>query len=141
VLVTRVEGIITKARARRRFQHIVDFERMLAEEGTTIIKLFLHIDADEQKRRLIARRDDPEKPWKLAESDLEDRKKWDEYQRVYEEAISATSTEHAPWYIVPANSKPHRNLIVTRLLVSTLESLRIQPPRPTLENVENLKIV
>ncbi|MFP3607196.1 polyphosphate kinase 2 family protein, partial [Paraburkholderia sp. SIMBA_053] len=101
----------------RRYRHIRDFELMLAENGTTIIKCMLHISKDEQRERLQARIDDPTKHWKFDVSDLDARKLWDKYQDAYEEALAATSTDYAPWYVIPADSKTHRNVMVGELLL------------------------
>jgi polyphosphate kinase 2 (PPK2 family) len=103
---------------------------MLAENGMTILKFFLHISRDEQKARLQARIDDPDKRWKFNPTDLEERKLWDQYMRAYEDALSATSTEHAPWYVVPANSKSTRNVIVSSVLIHTLQALKMAYPQP-----------
>jgi PPK2 family polyphosphate:nucleotide phosphotransferase len=129
VLVVRVHDLVPKSVWRRRFKHIRDFERILADEGTTILKLFLHIDLDEQKERFQARLDTPHKRWKFRLGDLEERKLWDNYQNAYEEAISKTSTEWAPWYIIPANRKWYRNLVISRIIVETLESLNMSYPK------------
>jgi PPK2 family polyphosphate:nucleotide phosphotransferase len=133
VLVTRVKGLVPPDVWQRRYDQINDFERLLAEggeAGTTILKFFLHIDKDEQKERLQARLDDPTKRWKFRRGDLDDRKLWPEYQRAYEEALSRTSTEHAPWYVVPANRKWYRNLVVATVLVDALERLEMTYPEP-----------
>lgn len=130
VLVTRVQGLIDEAECQRRLAHIRDFERMLAETGTVIIKLFLHISSDEQKERLQARLDDPEKQWKFDENDIVQRKHWDDYRAAYEEAIAATDADHAPWYIIPADSKTHRNLLVSTLLLEILGGLGLAYPAP-----------
>ncbi len=130
VLVTRVHGLVDEAVCRRRYAHINDFERLLAEEGTTILKFFLHIDLDEQKERLQERLDDPRKRWKFRQGDVEERKLWGDYMRAYEDAISATSTEWAPWHIVPANHNWYRNLYVVRTLVDALEALDMRYPDP-----------
>ena len=130
VLVSRVEGWIDAKTARRRFRQINDFEAMLAEEGTIILKFFLHISKDEQKQRLQERLDDEAKTWKFNPGDLVTRKKWDDYQRVYEEAMNATSTRHAPWYIVPADRNWVRDLYVCSVLVETLGKLKMQYPAP-----------
>ena len=111
-----------------RYQHIVDFERMLAEEGTTIVKLFLHISKDEQKERLQARLDNSAKHWKFNPDDLKDRARWDDFMEVYEDLIERTSTEHAPWYIIPADRKWYRNLVITRIMVETLKGLNMSFP-------------
>jgi PPK2 family polyphosphate:nucleotide phosphotransferase len=130
VLVPRVAGDIDATECKRRYAQIRDFERMLAESGTTIMKVFLHISKDEQRKRLQARLDDPEKHWKFDPADLAQRKKWDDYQRAYQEAIAATDADHAPWYIVPADSKTHRNLIIAHLLLETMEGMKLSWPAP-----------
>ncbi|MFP3560376.1 polyphosphate kinase 2 family protein, partial [Paraburkholderia sp. SIMBA_049] len=101
---------ISDKECERRYRQIRDFETMLAENGTTIVKCFLHISKDEQRERLQARIDDPTKHWKFDISDLDARKHWDAYQSAYRDALVATSAEHAPWYVIPANSKTHRNV-------------------------------
>ena len=130
VLITRVNGWIDAAECKRRYRQINDFERMLAETGTTILKFYLHISRDEQKKRLESRRDTPEKQWKFQPGDLAVRAQWDNYMEAYESALSATSTAHAPWHVIPANSKLARNLMVSSLLVETLESLDMRYPPP-----------
>jgi len=139
VLVVRVHDLVPKSVWRRRFKHIRDFERILADEGITILKFFLHIDLDEQKERFQARLDTSHKQWKFRLGDLEERKLWDNYQTAYEEAISKTSTEWAPWYIIPANSKWYRNLVISRIIVETLESLNMSYPEPE-EDLEGVVI-
>ena len=128
VLVTRVKGLIDDRTARRRFRQINDFEAMLVEEGTVILKFFLHISKDEQKQRLQERVDDVAKNWKFNPGDLVARKQWDEYQHAYEVALNATSTPHAPWYIVPADRNWVRDLYVCTVLVATLSNLKMQYP-------------
>jgi PPK2 family polyphosphate:nucleotide phosphotransferase len=130
VLVPRVLGQIDGKETKRRYAHIRDFERMLSETGTTILKVFLHISKDEQKKRLRERLDDPEKHWKFDPTDLTVREEWDAYQRAYEDAIAATDAGHAPWYIVPADSKTHRNLIVAHLLLETMQGMKLSWPAP-----------
>ncbi|HYH44824.1 MAG TPA: polyphosphate kinase 2 family protein [Thermoanaerobaculia bacterium] len=130
VLVARVRGMVPPEVWQARYRQIVDFERLLTETGTTILKFFLHIDRDEQKQRLEARLADPQKRWKFRLGDLEDRKLWDGYTRAYEEAIEKTSTAHAPWYVVPANKKWYRNLVVAKVLVGALEKLDLAEPEP-----------
>jgi PPK2 family polyphosphate:nucleotide phosphotransferase len=132
VLVTRVHGQITDKVADQRYMHINNFERLLAQSRTTVVKFFLHISKDEQKKRLEARLRDPEKQWKFNPSDLEERKLWPKYQAVYETTIAATSTECAPWYVVPANHKWYRNVVVASTVVSALEKLKLKrvPPPP-----------
>ncbi|MCU6497710.1 polyphosphate kinase 2 family protein [Rugamonas sp. A1-17] len=130
VLITKVQGMIDGAECKRRYAQIRDFERMLAETGTVIVKVFLHISKEEQRQRLQERLDDPDKQWKFNPADVEQRKKWDEYQRAYERAIRETNAPHAPWYVVPANSKTHRNLVVASLLLETLEAMDLSYPDP-----------
>ena len=130
VLITRVNGWIDAAECKRRYRQINDFERMLAETGTTILKFYLHISEDEQKKRLEERRDNPEKQWKFHPGDLAVREQWDDYMSAYEAAMSATSTEHAPWHVIPANSKLARNLMISRLLIEALEGLKMRYPEP-----------
>jgi PPK2 family polyphosphate:nucleotide phosphotransferase len=129
VLVTVVQGMIDDKECKRRYQHILDFERMLAETGTVIVKLFLHISKDEQRKRLQERLEDPEKQWKFDPDDLEQRKKWDVYQQAYQRAIAATDTDHAPWYVIPADSKTHRNLLVATLLLEIMKDLKLSFPK------------
>jgi PPK2 family polyphosphate:nucleotide phosphotransferase len=128
VLITRVLGLIDQAECQRRYAHIRAFERMLAETGTTIMKVFLHLSRDEQRRRLQERIDKPDKRWKFDPVDLEQRKHWDDYQRAYEDAIGATDTDEAPWYVIPADSKTHRNLMIATLLKDVLLSLGLRYP-------------
>ncbi|WP_038201159.1 polyphosphate kinase 2 family protein [Xenophilus azovorans] len=128
VLVPVVEGWIDKAETKRRYAQINDFERLLAETGTTLVKCMLHISRDEQRERLQARIDSPGKQWKFSMGDLAVRTKWADYQRAYAKALGATSTRHAPWYVIPADSKLHRNLMIARLLVRTLRGLDLRPP-------------
>ena len=128
VLITRVEGWIDDRTAKRRFRQINDFEAMLVEEGTIVLKFFLHISKDEQKQRLQERLDDASKNWKFNPGDLVAREKWSDYQRVYEEAINATSSPHAPWYVVPADRNWVRDLYICSVLVSTLRDLKMRYP-------------
>ena len=130
VLITRVEGWIDDRTAKRRFRQINDFETMLVEEGTIILKFFLHISKEEQKQRLQDRLDDNAKNWKFNPGDLVARGKWGEYQRVYEQAINATSSPHAPWHIVPADRNWVRDLYVCSVIVSTLRDLNMRYPDP-----------
>jgi PPK2 family polyphosphate:nucleotide phosphotransferase len=131
VLIVRVHGLVPAKRWKARYRHIRNFERMLVDEGTTIRKFFLHISSDEQKQRLQARLDNPEKHWKFRLGDIEERKYWDDYQAAYEQAIAETATAAAPWYVVPANRKWYRDLVVCRTIVETLEGLDLRyPPSP-----------
>ncbi len=128
VLVPLVDGAITPEQTKQRYAQINDFERMLSDNGTVVLKFLLHISKDEQRQRLQARIDDPNKRWKFEGGDLDTRKKWDEYQNAYSAAIAATGTEWAPWTIVPADSKTHRNLMVALVLKQKLESLKLRYP-------------
>ena len=141
VLITRVHKMISDKVATQRFNQIKEFEELLAESGTAILKFFLHISKDEQKERLEERIHDPEKRWKFNEGDLEERKLWKDYLTAFEDVISATSTEHAPWYIVPANRKWYRNLVVADRVVDVLEDMKLKtPPVPEGVNWDKLKI-
>ena len=130
VLVVRVHKLASREVIQKRYEHINTFERILSDEGTTIIKFFLHISQDEQKKRLEARILQPEKLWKFNTEDLNERKLWNKYMRAYEIALNRTSTKWAPWYVVPADHKWYRNLIVGSVLIDTLEGLRMSYPKP-----------
>ncbi len=131
VLAVRVLDLVPKERWERRFAHIRNFEAMLGDEGTKVVKIYLHISKDEQRERLQERLDIPEKNWKFDPKDLATRAKWDEYRSAYEDAFQETSTEEAPWHVVPADRKWVRDLLVARLLVETLEAMNPQYPKPT----------
>lgn len=120
VLVARVQNLVPKAVWQARYQEINDFEKLLANNSTIILKFFLHISFDEQAERLEAREKDKDKAWKLSASDWETRKHWDAYQEAYEDALSKCSTEQAPWYIVPANHKWYRNLAISHVIAHTM---------------------
>jgi len=139
VLIVRVHGLVPPEVWRQRYDQINNFEQILAENGTTLLKFYLHIGKDEQKKRLQARLDDPNKHWKFRLGDLNDRKFWDEYMRAYEDVLNKTSTDYAPWYIVPANHKWYRDFVISRVLVETLEGLRMKFPEPE-ENLERIVI-
>lgn len=126
--IVKVHNWIDGDECKRRYAQINDFERMLTETGTTIIKCFLHISKAEQKKRLQERLDDPAKTWKFNPGDLAERKLWENYTEAYEQAIKATSSKQAPWYIVPADSKTNRNLLISRLLLDTLKNLDLRYP-------------
>ena len=140
VLVVRVLGLTDEARWRRRFDHISAFEKLLADEGTTIVKFYLHISKEEQAERLQARLDNPTKRWKFNAGDLDHRKLWDDYLAAFEEAITRTSTEHAPWYVVPANKKWYRDIVIARTLVATLQGLGLRYPPPE-DGLDDISIV
>jgi PPK2 family polyphosphate:nucleotide phosphotransferase len=142
VLITRVHGWVSETVVKQRFNQIKEFEELLHENGTTILKFFLHISKDEQKERLEERLHDPEKRWKFNEGDLEERKLWKNYMEAFEDMMAATSTDHAPWYIVPANRKWYRNLMVADRVVAALEDMKLKtPPTPANINFDRLKIV
>jgi PPK2 family polyphosphate:nucleotide phosphotransferase len=130
VVIVRVKELVPREVWKRRYAQIRDFERLLVEEGTTIVKVLLHISKDEQRERLQQRLDDPSKTWKFRLGDLDDRKHWDAFQAAYEDALTETSTEWAPWYVVPANSKWVRNIAVARMLVGILKEMNPQVPAP-----------
>jgi PPK2 family polyphosphate:nucleotide phosphotransferase len=131
VVAVRVHGLAPKPRWSRRYDHINGFERMLVDEGTTIVKVLLHISKDEQKRRLEARLEEPEKHWKFRLSDLDVRKEWDAYQDAFADMVERTSTEHAPWHVVPADKKWYRNWAVSTIVTGVLERMELTWPKPT----------
>lgn len=133
VLVVRVHGLVPEDVWRRRYEEINAFERLLAGSGTTILKVFLHISKAEQKQRLQARLDEPDKLWKFSMGDLAERKRWAEYQEAYTEALSRCSTEHAPWFVVPADSKWYRNWAVSSIVRRALEGMDPRPPRAEID--------
>jgi PPK2 family polyphosphate:nucleotide phosphotransferase len=139
IIAVRVKKLFPDEVWQRRQRHVVDFERMLAEEGTTIVKIFLHISKDEQKRRLEERLKNPEKHWKFNPDDLADRTRWNDFMTAYEDVIGSTSTKYAPWYIVPADRKWYRNLVISQVLIDTLDSLKMRYPEPE-QGLENIKI-
>lgn len=139
VLIVRVHQLVPEKEWRQGYKEINDFEEMLAHEGTTIIKFYLNIDQDEQKKRLQARLDDSTKTWEFNIEDLHERKLWKEYMKAYEDAISETSTPWAPWHIVPANHKWYRNLVISKVIIKTLTALKMSYPKPP-ENFEKIRI-
>ena len=140
VLVVRVHQLVPEKRWRKRYGHIRDFERMLTDEGMTIVKCFLAIDREEQRQRFQERVDDPTKRWKFSFGDLEERKRWDDYRTAFEEMLEETSTANAPWYLVPANRNWLRNLAVGEILADTLDDLKPAYPPPA-EGVEGTTVV
>jgi PPK2 family polyphosphate:nucleotide phosphotransferase len=130
VLIVRVHDLVPRSTWKRRFEHIRQFEQMLVDEGTVIRKFFLHISKDEQKERLQERLDNPAKHWKFEHGDIAERAHWNEYTAAYEDAIGETSTSAAPWYVVPSDKKWFRNLVISTVLVDTLESLDLRYPDP-----------
>jgi PPK2 family polyphosphate:nucleotide phosphotransferase len=139
VLIVRVHKLVPADVWKQRFDQINAFEQMLAENGTTILKFYLHIDKEEQKQRLQARLDDPNKHWKFHKGDLEERKLWNEYMPAYEDVLNKTSSAAAPWIIVPANHKWYRDLVISSVLVETLERLQMKFPEPE-EDLQGLVV-
>ena len=138
VLVVRVNQLVAESRWHKRYRHINEFERMLTDEGTVIVKIHLQISKDEQRKRLEERLADPLKRWKFRRDDLETRKHWDDYMAAYEDALTETSTEWAPWYVVPGDREWVRNTAVARLLIRTIDDLKpaFPPGEPGLENLK-----
>ena len=139
VLIVRVHHLVPSEVWESRFDQINSFEKILSENGITILKFYLHIDQDEQKKRLQARLDDPKKRWKFRLKDLEERKLWPEYMQAYEDVLNKTSTPEAPWIIVPANHKWYRDLIISTIMVDTLKGLKMEFRQPE-ENLEGVVI-
>jgi len=129
VLVVRVHDLVPKQVWQKRYEQINDFEERLTETGTTIVKIFLHISKDEQKERLQARLDDPDKRWKFNPGDLADRDRWDDFQKAYRDMLERCSTEFAPWYIIPADRKWYRNVVIAAIVADTLEKMDPQFPK------------
>lgn len=140
VLVVRVEELLPKAVWSKRYEAINEFEETLIESGTVILKFFLHISKEEQRERLMERLQDPRDHWKFRAGDLETRAKWDDYMVAYEDALSKCSTKHAPWYIIPADRKWYRNLVISQILIERLSSLDMEWP-PLAPEVEGIEIV
>ncbi len=122
VLVVRVHNLVEDSVWKKRYDHIKNFEKMLADEGTTILKIYLHIDKEEQKERLQERLDIPEKNWKFSSGDLKERALWDDYQKAYEAVLEKTSTDYAPWYIIPANRNWYRNYLISSIWLRHLNN-------------------
>jgi PPK2 family polyphosphate:nucleotide phosphotransferase len=130
VLVVRVHGLVPKAVWAERYEQINAFERGLVQNDVHILKFFLHISKDEQKRRLQDRLDDPTRNWKFSPDDLKERKLWDDYMEAYEDALTKCSTPWAPWYVIPSDHKWHRNLAISHIVVETLTRMRMKLPKP-----------
>jgi PPK2 family polyphosphate:nucleotide phosphotransferase len=130
VLVVRVHDLVPESVWRPRYEHIRGFEASLTSEGTRVVKFFLHISKEEQAERFRSRLEQPDKRWKFSTGDLDERKRWDDYQAAFEEAISETSTDAAPWYVIPADHKWFRNVAVVTTLVDVLEDMDPQYPEP-----------
>jgi PPK2 family polyphosphate:nucleotide phosphotransferase len=133
VLVTRVHKMISDKEARRRMDQIVEFEKMLADNGVVILKFFLHISFQEQTTRLKARLADPDKRWKISLSDFKERNYWAKYQQCYEDAISATSRKHAPWFVVPADHKWYRNVVISGIVVEAMKAMNPKYPKAAID--------
>jgi PPK2 family polyphosphate:nucleotide phosphotransferase len=138
VLVVRVHNIVPKDVWSRRYDQINKFEEILHDNNVKIVKFFLHISKDEQKKRFQDRIDDPDRRWKISEADFDERKFWDDYTAAYEAVLTKCSTDHAPWYIIPANKKWFRNLAVSHIVAETLEDMNMKFPLPTVD-VKKLK--
>jgi PPK2 family polyphosphate:nucleotide phosphotransferase len=139
VLVVRVHDLVPKSVWSQRYDQINQFEHLLADAGTTVVKFFLHISKDEQKRRLQSRLDNPKKHWKFDPNDLKERARWDEYQSAYEDALRKCSTPHAPWYVVPSNHKWFRNWVISDTIVRTMRQMKLKYP-PALEGMDQIKV-
>jgi len=133
VLVSRVHNLVPKKVWSKRYDLINDFEKNLVDNGTHILKFYLHISADEQLRRFKQRIDDPARHWKISESDYREREYWDDYTKAFEDALGNCSTEHAPWFVIPADHKWFRNLAVSQIVVETLEALKMEFPNPAVD--------
>lgn len=140
VLIVRVHDLVPKTQWQKRYDHINAFERLLSDSGVTILKFFLMTSKDEQKERFQERLDMPEKRWKFNPADLDERAHWDDYWKAYEVAFEKCSTEYAPWYIVPANRNWYRNLLISDVIVKTLEKMAPQFPDPV-EGLDDIVIV
>ncbi|MGD0958417.1 MAG: polyphosphate kinase 2 family protein [Methylomonas sp.] len=138
VLVVRVHKLADKSIWSKRYALINDFEKMLLNNGTRILKFFLHISAEEQLARFKQRLDDPSRHWKISEADYIERELWPEYIEAYEEAIERTSTQHAPWYIIPANHKWFRNLAISEIIADTMDEMGLKLP-PTHVDIEKMR--
>lgn len=138
VLVTRVHNLVSKEVWSPRYEQINGFEAMLAENNVKILKFFLHISKEEQKKRFFERLDDPNKQWKLSQADFSERKYWGDYRKAYEAALTRCSTPEAPWFIIPANKRWFRNLAVSHIIVETLEAMKLKFPPPSID-VKKLK--
>ncbi len=139
VLVVPVHDWIDHKECLRRYDHINHFERLLTDQGTVIIKIFLYISKDEQKRRFQERLDIPSKNWKFSLGDLDERALWDKYMKQFEEVFAHTSTDYAPWYIIPANNKRYRDAVVSRILLETMQSMELAYP-PAAEGLDKVVI-
>jgi polyphosphate kinase 2 (PPK2 family) len=137
VLVVRVDKIVASDVWKACYDQINNFEKLLSDNGTTILKFFLHISKKEQRKRFQDRLDDPEKHWKFSREDLEKRKQWDDYMAAYEDVLNRCTTPWAPWYVIPSDQKWYRNLVIARTLVNTIKRLdpRFPPEEPGLDQI------
>jgi len=126
---------------KERYRSIVDLESHLYRNGTRIIKFFLHLSKNEQRKRFLARIDEPDKNWKFSLSDVDERKYWKDYVKVYEDCVTATSTDQAPWYVVPADDKENARLIVSRIVIDALQDLKMSYPKTTAKRWRELKSI
>lgn len=133
VLVARVKKLVPEKLWKKRYQHIVNFEELLHDEGTRIVKFYLHVSKDYQKERLQRRLDNPDKHWKFDPADLAERVRWDDYIKAFEDALSKTSTRYAPWYVIPSEKRWYRNLVIAKIVADTLEDMDIKLPEPTFD--------
>lgn len=133
VLIARVHDLVPKTVWSKRYEYINDFEKLLAAHNTRIVKLYLHISKEEQLDRFEDRLEEPDKHWKISDSDYSERQHWNDYQKAFEDALSKCSTKHAPWYIIPANHKWFRNLAVSEILVETMKAMKPQIPDPSVD--------
>ena len=133
LIVPIVQKKLPPRRINERIQHIRDFESMLSQEGTTIVKFLLHISRDEQWKRLMSRLDEPHRNWKFSMGDLAERERWPLYVSAFKKIVSATSTDHAPWYVIPADSKWFRDLAISEVVRATMESMNLRWPKPSIE--------
>jgi polyphosphate kinase 2 (PPK2 family) len=136
VLVVRVHDLVPESVWSKRYEHINAFERLLADNGTKVLKFYLHIDRDEQLERFKKRIDNPKKNWKISSSDYSERPYWDAYTEAFEEALSKCSTDTAPWFVIPANRKWARNLLIARIVADSMEGLEMRFPEPEVDMVE-----
>jgi len=140
VLITKVHKLISQKECEMRYKHINDFEKLLAENNTKIIKFYLHISKEEQLKRFKKRLDTPKKHWKISDGDYKERQLWDNYTEAFENAITACSQKDAPWYVIPANHKWYRNLAVSEIMVETMENMNLKLPEPTVDIDEIRKL-
>lgn len=133
VLVVRIHNLVEPTLWRQRYELINDFEKLLAHGGTKVLKFFLHIDRTEQLKRFKKRMDNPEKNWKISDSDYSERRFWDSYTEAFEEALTRCSTDEAPWFVIPSNNKWYRNLAIAQIVADTLEEMKMRYPEPSVD--------